>query len=351
MNADRAAARLIDKGPAREFVVAVAGFGWWGQHISGRLKNHAAITLAGVIEPDENRREMVAAGGITPFADLGAVLALDEVDAVILTTPNLLHEEQVIACANAGKHVFCEKPLALTAASARRAVAAVTAAGVQLGIGHERRFEPALAELKAAIDAGDLGTIMHAEAAFSHDKLIGVPKGDWRTLKAVCPAAGMTGMGIHLTDLLISYFGRVETVQALTASRSLGWETGDVVTVQLGFQAGMTATMSAVLHTPHFIRMHVFGTDKWIEVRNESHPDTPGGKVTWEEAVTGKDNAYKVFAWEDAVVRNLDAFVAAANGTAPYPFTYEEMVHNIEVLEAIARSAEDRRTITIPSAE
>ncbi|MGI9505670.1 MAG: Gfo/Idh/MocA family protein, partial [Geminicoccaceae bacterium] len=120
---------------------------------------------------------------------------------------------------------------------------------------------------------------MHAEAAFSHDKLIGVPKGDWRTMKATAPAAAMTGMGIHLTDLLISLFGRVDMLSAFTADRVLGWETGDTTTVQMRFKAGMTATFSAILYTPHFIRLHVFGSKRWVEVINSTHPDTPGGVV------------------------------------------------------------------------
>ena len=157
----------------------------------------------------------------------------------------------------------------------------------------------------------------------------------------------MTAMGIHLTDLLIWFFGPVETVQAMTSSRSLGWETGDVVTVQLGFEAGMTATCSAVLHTPHFIRMHVFGTGKWIEVRNATHPDTPGGKVDYVEAVTGSPLKTTSLDWTDAVVANLESFRAAAMGEATYVFTNDEMVHNIEVLEAISLSASDRRTVRI----
>ncbi|NNE80653.1 MAG: Gfo/Idh/MocA family oxidoreductase [Silicimonas sp.] len=327
--------------------MAIAGFGWWGRHIAKRLQGHTGFAVAAVVETEVAAHKDIRSEGLEPLDDLAAALARDDVDAVILTTPNPLHEEQVTACAKAGKHVFCEKPLGLTAASARRSVAAVEAAGVQLGIGHERRFEPAMVALKKAIEGHELGTIMHAEAAWSHDKLIGVPKGDWRTSKAVSPAAGMTAMGIHLTDLYISYFGRVQTVQAMTSSRSLGWETGDVVTVQLGFEEGMTATLSAVLHTPHFIRMHVFGTKRWIEILNESHPDTPGGKVTYIVAETGQDIVQKEFAWEDAVVHNLEAFAAAIAGKAPYPFTPEQMVHNIEVLEAIALSAEDRRTVEV----
>ncbi|MEM6634648.1 MAG: Gfo/Idh/MocA family oxidoreductase [Pseudomonadota bacterium] len=327
--------------------IAVAGFGWWGRHIVKRLDGHSGIAVSAVIEPVDAVHPEIDALGIDPLSSLDAALARDDVEAVVLTTPNPVHEEQVVACAAAGKHVFCEKPLGLSAASARRSVAAVAKAGVQLGIGHERRFEPAMLALKSAIDGGELGTIMHAEAAFSHDKLIGVPKDDWRTSKKVSPAAGMTAMGIHLTDLLISFLGPVETVQAMTASRSLGWETGDVVTAQLGFERGMTATLSAVLHTPHFIRMHVFGSARWVEIRNHSHPDTPGGKVDYMVAETGQQVSRREFDWEDAVVANLEAFAAAARQEAPYPFSTEQMVHNIEVLEAIAISATDRRTVRI----
>lgn len=327
--------------------IAIAGFGWWGRHIAKRLDGHTDIHVAAIVEPATAVHGDIRAEGLEPLNDLETALTRVDIDAIVLTTPNPVHEEQVVACAAAGKHVFCEKPLGLTAASARRSVAAVQKAGLQLGIGHERRFEPAMVALRSALDDGELGTIMHAEAAFSHDKLINVPKGDWRTSKAVSPAAGMTAMGIHLTDLFISFFGRVETVQAMTASRSLGWETGDVVTAQLGFEEGMTATLSAVLHTPHFIRMHVFGTKQWIEILNESHPDTPGGKVNYLVAETGKDMLHKELEWEDSVVHNLEAFAAAISGDTPYPFTPDQMVHNIEVLEAISRSAEDRRTVRI----
>ena len=329
------------------FTVAIAGFGWWGKHMATRLVGHPFLRVAGIVVPVQDSHAAIAEMGLPAWTDLSEALARSEVDAVILTTPNLLHEEQVIQCARAGKHVFCEKPLGLTAASARRSVAACKTAGVQLGIGHERRFEPAMQALKADIDSGALGTIMHAEAAFSHDKLIHLPKDDWRTRKQVSPAAGMTAMGIHLTDLLISFFGRVKTVQAMTASRSLGWETGDVVTVQLGFEAGMTATLSAVLHTPHFIRMHVFGSQKWVEVLNDSHPDTPDGIVRVLTAQTGHPHEQRQYAWTDAVIANLEAFAAAAGNREPYPFTLDEMVHNIEVLEAIAISAEDNRTVAI----
>ncbi|WP_170984302.1 Gfo/Idh/MocA family protein [Rhodoligotrophos defluvii] len=327
------------------FTVAIAGFGWWGKHIATRLSGNERIRVVSIVEPARQRHPEIQALGYQIDLDLAEALARDDVQAVILTTPNPLHEEQVIACAAARKHVFCEKPLGLTGESARRSVAACKRAGVTLGIGHERRFEPAMQALMAMVAQGDFGTVMHAEAAFSHDKLIGVPPGDWRRSKAVSPAAGMTAMGIHLTDLYIAMFGRVSTVQAMTADRILGWETGDVVTVQLGFEAGMTASLSAVLYTPHFMRMHVFGSAQWVEIRNDTHPDTPGGFAELVLARTGEPHVTRRFGWTDSVVANLEAFAEAALGRADYPNTHEEMIHNIEVLEAIALSAAHRETV------
>ncbi|HMB47299.1 MAG TPA: Gfo/Idh/MocA family oxidoreductase [Afifellaceae bacterium] len=330
--------------------VAVAGFGWWGQHMVRRLKSNSTVSVRLVVDPADERRAMIEEQGLRSEADLNAALADQQIDAVILTTPNTLHESQVIAAAAAGKHVFCEKPLGLTGQSARNSVEACQAAGVVLGIGHERRFEPALQRVRALVEEGALGTIMHAEAAFSHDKLANVPAGDWRTSKAVAPAAGMTGMGIHLSDYFIALFGRVKTVQAITADRVLGWETGDVVTVQLGFEAGMTANFSAILATPHFIRCHVFGSEQWVEVRNDTHPDTPGGIAELVLARTGEPHKVERYEWSDTVVANLEAFAAAIAGEADYPYTPEQMVHNIEVLEAVTLSAEHGETIHLGAA-
>lgn len=325
--------------------IAIAGFGWWGQHMAKRLKTNPRFSVICIIEPDDNRNDDIKAAGLSRITSIDEVLGDNRLQAIILTTPNTLHEQQVIQIARAGLHVFCEKPLGITGASARRSVAACEEAGVILGIGHERRFEPAMQRVRELVNDSSLGTVMHAEAAFSHDKLIHVPPGDWRTRKETAPAAGMTGMGIHLTDYFIALFGQVSTVQALTAKRVLDWETGDVVTAQLKFKAGMTATLSAILYTPHFIRLHVFGSAAWVEVRNNTHPDTPGGIAELVLSRTDQPHKLESYDWTDTVVENLQAFADAIAGVAPYPYTHDELVHNIEVLEAIAQSAETGQTI------
>lgn len=319
---------------------ALVGFGWWGQHIARRLKDHPKFDLRCVVEPMVSAHGDIAALGLTPVSSYDDAISDQIVKAVILTSPNDLHDIQIAQAVDAGKHVFCEKPLSLSATNARKSVESCRASGLVLGIGHERRFEPAILALRKLLDDGALGTIMHTEMAFSHDKLIGLTDDSWRTSKAFAPAAGMTQMGIHLTDLLIAFYGPVASLHAFTADRSLGWETGDVVTVQLQFKAGMTATLQAILHTPHFIRTHVFGSEMWVEIRNATHPDTPGGKSTMERYRSIEDTETEVFDWTDSVTANLEAFGAAIRGEAEYPYSDFELLHNIKVLNAIMQSAE-----------
>lgn len=326
---------------------ALVGFGWWGQHIARRLEGHTEYDLLCVVEPAETLHGEIEAMGLKVLTSYEEALALPGVDAVILTSPNDLHDAQIAAAVEAKKHVFCEKPLSLSAENARKSVEACRDAGLVLGVGHERRFEPAMLKLRDLLEQKTLGTVMHSELAFSHDKLIGLGPDSWRTTKAFAPAAGMTQMGIHLTDLLISFFGRVSSLHAFTADRSLGWETGDVVTVQLQFEEGMTATLQAILHTPHFIRTHVFGSDMWVEVRNATHPDTPGGAVTMECYKSIDDTTTEVIDWTDSVTANLEAFGAAIRGEAPYPYSDFELIHNIEVLAAIVQSAETGEAVRL----
>jgi|TARA_B110000305_G_C19316706_1_gene576835 predicted dehydrogenase len=326
---------------------ALIGFGWWGQHIARRLVDNPNFELVCVVEPVKALHNGIKRLGLKVLENYEDALSFPEVEALIITSPNDLHDEQVVQAASAGKHVFCEKPLSLSAAGAKASIKACRTAGLILGIGHERRFEPAILALRKLLDDGAVGTVMHTEMAFSHDKLIGLTSDSWRTTSAFAPAAGMTQMGIHLTDLLISFYGPVTSLHAITADRSLGWETGDVVTVQLQFKAGMTATLQAILHTPHFIRTHVFGSDMWVEIRNATHPDTPGGKATMERYRSIDDVETKVFDWTDSVTANLEAFAAAIRGEAPYPYSDFELLHNIEVLDAIVQSAETGQSVQL----
>jgi predicted dehydrogenase len=188
---------------------------------------------------------------------------------------------------------------------------------------------------------------MHVEANFSHDKLANVPTGDWRTSPKDAPAAGMTAMGIHLTDLFVDLFGPMSEVYAATTSRVAYPDNGDVISVHARFASGATGYLNAILVTPLYLRFTVFGSEAWVEVRNDSHPDTPGGAVHLViQHRDGRQDA-RQYQWTDAVRENLDAFARAAEGRGDYPFTDAQKISNIAALEAIACSAASNAPVAI----
>lgn len=310
--------------------VAIVGLGWWGQHIKKILeRDDSPMTLVSTVDLDMRN------GATT--TDLGEVLENPSIHAVILCTPHSLHAKQIIRCAASGKNVFSEKPLALNAMDATLAVMACRQRGLVLGIGHERRFEPGIVEIKRMIQEGELGKISHAEASFSHDKFMALPRDNWRGSTTEAPAAGMTAMGIHLTDLLISFFGQVSHVYAITSQRVLSLETGDVLSVHLQFECGITASLSALSATPFYSRIAIFGSMAWMEMRDNDHPEESAGtqiEICRSNGQPTKSNHAAL----NTTLSNLVAFADAIKGNSIYPFTDRDLIHNIAVLEAIVQS-------------
>ena len=129
-------------------------------------------------------------------------------------------------------------------------------------------------------DAGEFGTILHMEAHWSHDRWLNMAADNWRGSKEEAPAAGWTGMGVHLSDMMLSLVQPVVEVQAHTAKRILAIPTGDVVSVHLRFADGTTGHIAAVSATPDYARFAVFGSHAWAEARETQHVD-PGGTTNF----------------------------------------------------------------------
>lgn len=136
---------------------------------AGRIgRNHAEIVarrvpgaaLVAVVDPVDGAARSVAdtLDVEHAFTDVDAALSSDAVDAVVIAAPARSHTELVVSAAAAGKHVFVEKPMAVTLADADRAIAAADAAGIVLQVGFNRRFAPAFAAARSAIDDGVIGT-------------------------------------------------------------------------------------------------------------------------------------------------------------------------------------------------
>ena len=318
----------------------MVGLGWWGRHMVNSLHGSEKIEIVRLTarRPDRHRA-FAEAKGIALVDDYGGVLADADVDAVILCTPHSQHEDQVLAAIAHGKQVFCEKPLSLTRESVERMLAATNEAGHILGVGHERRYEPTMEAIAAMVASGELGTPMHVEANFSHSIFASIDADGWRGSEREAPAAGMTGMGVHLTDLFISMLGPVEAVVAQTARRVLPLPTGDVVTVQLRFESGATGFVGAISATPYYGRFTVFGNDAWVEARDDAHPQEGGSTHLISCGGDGVQHS-RTFDPKDPVRANLEEWADAVEGRGEYRFTDAQRIGNVALLEAIAKSVE-----------
>lgn len=332
----------MGKGVAR---VAVIGYGWWGRTICRTLADSSTVRVVRVVESAADARAAAAAeagAGVAVSERFEDALADAQVDAVVLCTPHKAHAAQIVAAARAGKHVFCEKPLCLSLADAREAVAACGAARVTLGIGHERRFEPAVVDLRRRIADGELGSILQIEANFSQDKFFALPPDNWRRSPEHAPVGPLSATGIHLVDLAVAILGPAETVWARLATRGSAFANGDTLGLMLGFGGGANALVSAMLATPFEGRFAVYGSRGWVEIRDRTHPENPSG---WDVTTALRGGARStVFVPPHASVRaNLEAFAGAVLGVAAYPVPPAEMLANVAALEAIMQSTRTGR--------
>jgi predicted dehydrogenase len=323
---------------------AQVGLGWWGSQVTKVLKGSEKLEIVCGVDPvAESAAKFEAEHSLPVYADYEQVLADPSIDAVILTIPHLLHEEAVVAAAAAGKQVFCEKPLALTVDSARRMIEACDTAGLVLGVGHERRFEPAWEEIKRMADSGELGTILHMEAHWSHDRWLNMAPDNWRGSKEEAPAAGWTGMGVHLSDMMLSLAGQVVEVHAHVAHRILELPTGDVVSAHFRFADGSTGYIAALSATPDYARFAAYGSLAWAEARETQHVD-PGGPTHFYVRRRGDAEQTRVdFEPANPVRAGYEHWADAIAGNVEYRFTNEERLGNVAILEALVRSSESGR--------
>ena len=317
---------------------AVIGLGWWGKTIVRTLDDNGKLRVVRAVDRDAAVADWAAQRGLRASLDIADALGDPEVGAVILCTPHTQHTQQIAEAAAAKKHVFCEKPLALRRADVEQSIRLCNANGVVLAVGHERRFEPPLQEMKKIVTAGELGTILQIEANFSQDKFLSLPAGNWRLSSSEAPAGPMTATGIHMLDLAVSLLGPADRAFAVARRLSSELANGDTLGALVSFKSGANLLLSAILATPFDGRLAVYGNKGWAELRDKAHPEAPEGWVLTKMPSGGR--ASRIDYPPAAAVRaNLEAFADAAEGRAPYPVPQSDMIATIAALEAVFRSA------------
>lgn len=305
-------------------LAALVGTGWWGKELAKAAQGILVLDGFFSREMDDCEALCKKYGG-RPYVSYEEILEDESIGAVILATPHSLHSAQIVAAAHAGKHVFVEKPLALTVEAASRAVEACRERARVLAVGHNRRFSAAARRMKSLIDGGDCGQIIHVEANYSGDTAMRLPAGHWRLQRDEMPGAGIAPMGLHMIDTLQWLLGPVDRLASLCKRQAIGADIDDTSVTLFELSNGIPGTLASNLACPLTADLRVYGTRMNLEARRNFSELSVGGAV-------------EQFGPDDTLERELHAFERSCTGDAPYPVDPLEAVRNVAVMEAIARS-------------
>jgi predicted dehydrogenase len=261
-----------------------------------------------------------------------------------------MHTAQIEQAVRAGKHVFCEKPLALDSESALAAAKAAQENNIVLGVGYNWRFQPALQEVRRMIEDGRLGRVLHIEGNFCGPSAYRFPKGHWRHAGDESPAGGMTGRGVHVIDAMMYLAGPITEVTAKSFRLAQDFGSDDTTSMLLGFKSGATAYLGTVIATAETWRMQIFGSNGWVQVGDVEHLHTWDLTTCMIDKANVTNKQKPVIHKYDAVSTErleLEDFAKAITHKKALVTPQGDAVRNARVLEAIIKSSAERRTITL----
>jgi predicted dehydrogenase len=315
--------------------IAIVGTGWWGMELGKAAKAVPdRVELVGCFAPSEKECAVFkAAYGGRIFASYEEILADAKVQAVVLATPHSTHWQQIVQAAQAGKHVFCEKPFTLSVETGRKAMEACEKAGVVLAVGHNRRYLPGARRMKAIIDAGELGKVLHVEASYAGNGAFSRPATHWRSRREEMPCGGLAPMALHVVDTFTWMLGPVAKLACLSKRQVSPVDIDDTCASLFEMESGATGFLSSLMAGPMASHLRICGSKATLEARSN-----------WSElTLTPLDAKQPVtrlsFSGDDTLQQELAALDDAVAGKAPYPVKPAEALRNVAVMETMLKSS------------
>lgn len=386
-------------GTAPDVGIGLLGYAFMGKAHSNAYKKipymmyppPAIPRLAAIcgLEADEAAKAANRYGYTASYTDYEAMLKDPDVQVLDNSGPNYIHAPASIAAAQAGKHVFCEKPLGLNAGEAQAMLDAVLKAGVKHMVGFNYRFAPAVRLAYELIQSGRLGRLYHFRARYLQDWLIPASqtKWHWRVNKAETGSGALGDLGAHIIDLSRFLLGaEIESVCAMTRTfiserpkedgSGMGRvDVDDAFAAAASYSNGVLGTLEASRFATGHKNDNTFEINAengslrfslerinelevmWVdaEAADETTRQTQGFR---QVLVTDKDHPYisnwwpagHVIGWEHTFVHELTHFLGCVvndHPVAPYGATFEDGLRVAEVCDAIAASAQSRRQIDL----
>ena len=299
-----------------------------------------ANRLVGVVSRDQGRAKSFAKkfGAEHAYTSYEALLRNPEVTVVAIHTPNSMHAEQAIAAARAGKHVFCDKPMATSVADAERIVAACDQAGVKLGVNFHNRFMPCFIDTRKIIASGEIGDVMLAQFEASPGARPGGRLSTWRVDPAIAGLGTTMSIGVHIYDILRYLLSsEIETVTALFDSRRGVMEETNLSTFRFANGAMAQVNINENVPYPHndFV---IYGSKGRITGRGLTRSRAGGvmqvltadGKTRTQEYPATNAHAASVAAFSRTLLEGAEPSPSGIDG-----------LRSVQLTDAMARSAWD----------
>jgi predicted dehydrogenase len=324
--------------------VACIGMGWWSDVLADAMQRSGKLAILSCYSRSQEKREKFAAKYRCRAApSYEAVLADAEVEAVVNTTPNDVHLATTSAAAEAGKHVFLDKPIANSVAEGRAITEVCRKAGVLLALGYQRRRESHFRWIRQQIDAGRFGRLVNAEANISRDRLGKIDLTSWRYQAAGMPGGVMLQIGIHYTDVLEYLLGPIRAVRGQSAQLVLPGDNPDVASLILEHESGALSTLNAsYASASEYYLMNIYGKDA------TAYYDLHNGLRLIER---GTDRPVAIAcAKNDTLAEQLEEFAAAVRGQGKLEVGGEYATRSLAVVRAGVLSAQLGRRVEVAEA-
>jgi predicted dehydrogenase len=343
----------------------------------------STVNLVGIA--DVNARAAEAAANELKCSlwttDYHELLRRQDVNVVDICVPNVLHEEIILAAATAGKHIFCEKPLAMNVEQGKRIVAAVEKAGVKHQLNFNFRFYPAISRARQLIDNGFLGRVFSFRGCFYRSSYINPDKPlSWRLSKEIAGSGALFDLGSHILDLIYYLLGDFGSVQATMdtlinerpvapGSKEKGpVEVDDIVLMQVRMAdntLGSVEISRMGTGATNDMKIEIYGEKgairfsaedpSWLEVYDVRDPDQPTGGMSGYRKIqtVGRFKEHKVPDWSMApgfittFVESQYKFLKAVSDDTQPALTFKDGLHVQEVMQAAMLSSDEKRWVSL----
>jgi predicted dehydrogenase len=241
--------------------LGIVGLGRWAKVLtSAAQKSNKLSIIAGHSRSQEKRDSFNEKFGIKTYGSLQEILDNDEIKGVIITVPNEQHYTVAKQIAEAGKHIYTEKPISNILEDGLRMEALQQQYNVTMTVGHSARLLQGIRIMKEKLDSGELGTLSFIEANFSNERALELTPDTWRWYRDRAPGGPLSQLAIHMFDVLHYLGGSVDKVSSIASKLSpVGAEVDDQSMSTVKFKNGALGYVGSCWTSPGIFSTRVFG--------------------------------------------------------------------------------------------